>query len=44
MENITEWAGRIEKNVRNKPNRQLQEELFKLVITALHENTNTYFC
>ena len=42
MENITEWAGRIDKNFRNKPNKQLQEELFKRVITALQENTNTY--
>lgn len=42
MENIAEWAGKIDKNVRNKPNKQLQEELFKRVITALQENTNTY--
>lgn len=42
MENITEWAGKIDKNVRNKPNKQLQEELFKRVVTALQENTNTY--
>ena len=42
MENITEWAGRIDKNVRNKPNKQLQEELFNRVTTALKEGTNTY--
>lgn len=42
MENITEWAGKIDKSVRNKPNKQLQEELFKRVVTALQENTNTY--
>ena len=42
MENITEWAGKIDKNVRNKPNKQLQEELFKRVVTVLQENTNTY--
>lgn len=42
MENITEWAGRIEKNVRNKPNKQLQKELFNRVINALRGNTNTY--
>lgn len=42
MENITEWAGKIDKNVRNKPNKQLQEEMFKRVVTALQENTNTY--
>ena len=42
MENIAEWAGKIDKNVRNKPNKQLQEELFKRVVTALQENTNTY--
>ena len=35
MENITEWAGRIDKNVRNKPNKQLQEELFNRVTTAI---------
>ena len=28
MENIAEWAGKIDKNVLNKPNKQLQEELF----------------
>ena len=39
MENIAEWAGKIDKNVRNKPNKQLQEELFKRVVTALQENT-----
>jgi len=42
MEIIAEWAGKIDKNVRNKPNKQLQEELFKRVVTALQENTNTY--
>ena len=42
MENIAEWAGKIDKNVRNKPNKQLQEELFKRVVTVLQENTNTY--
>ena len=42
MENITEWAGKIDKNVRNKPNKQLQDELIKRVITVLNEGTNTY--
>lgn len=42
MENITEWAGKIDKSVRNKPNKQLQEELFKRIITSLQENKNTY--
>ena len=41
MENITEWAGKIDKG-RDKPSQQLQKELFNRVITALKENTNTY--
>ena len=41
MENITEWAGRIDKK-RSKPSKQLQEELFNRVTTALKEGTNTY--
>lgn len=42
MENILEWAAKIDKNALNKPNRQLQEELFRRVVTALQENTNDY--
>ena len=35
MENITEWVGKFEKNTRNKPNQQLQKELFHRIRTPL---------
>ena len=41
MESITEWASSFDKNVRNKPNKQLQEELFERITSALKEGTNT---
>ncbi|MBR6954003.1 MAG: hypothetical protein IKH77_03035 [Clostridia bacterium] len=42
MESIIEWAASFDRYARNKPNKQLQEELFQRVITALKEGTNTY--
>ena len=42
MENITEWVGKFEKNTRNKPNQQLQKELFHRIQTVLAEKTNTF--
>ena len=41
MENITEWTGKLEKNIRNKPPKQLQEELFHRIDVALDEGSNT---
>lgn len=41
MESITEWTGKLDKNVRNKPPKQLQEELFHRIDTALEDGTNT---